>query len=271
MGKVAFVTGGSRGIGKAIASKLAREGWDIVVAAKTVEPHPKLPGTIYTAADEIRQHGTTVLPLRCDVSKQDDIDAAVKGTLDTFGRVDAVVNNAGALWWRCLDNTPMRRFDLVMNVNVRAAFALTAAFLPAMKARNAGHIIMLSPPIDLDAIGGHIAYMISKFGMTMIVHGLADELKGTNVYATALWPRTVIESYATINFGLGDPSVWRKADIMADAAHEIICHPERSNGRAVLDEDFLREAGYTDFERYNCVAGGQPRRLDSDLMKFVGG
>lgn len=268
MAQVAFITGASRGIGKAIALKLAREGYDVAVAAKSVKDDPRLPGTIYTAAEEIARHGTRVLPVPCNVADLASVDAAVERTLDEFGRVDVVVNNAGALWWRNLDETPMKRFDLVMDVNVRGAFAVTAGFLPAMKAQGSGHIVMMSPPIDLAYLPGHIAYMISKFGMTMIVLGLAEELKGTGIHATALWPRTIIESYATINYRLGDPSVWRKADIMADAVFEIVRHPEASSGKAVLDEDLLRAVGYTDFERYNCLPDSQPQDLD-EAMRHI--
>jgi len=262
MRNVAFITGASRGIGKAIGLKLAREGWDIVVAAKSEKDTPKLPGTIYTAADEMRALGATVLPVACNVASQESVDAAVEKTLSAFGRVDAVINNAGALWWKDMSETPMKRFDLVMDVNVRGAFAVSAGFLPTLLKQNSGHIITMSPPIDLSVVPGHIAYMISKFGMTMIVLGLAEELRDSNISATALWPKTVIESFATINYHLGDPSVWRKADILADATFEILKRPAQTKGRALLDEEFLREVGYTDFEQYNCVPGGQPLILD---------
>lgn len=268
MGKVAFISGASRGIGKAIGLKLASEGYDLVVAAKSVEESPRLPGTIYSAAEEMRKFGTTVVPVPCNVADQESIDHAVETTLIEFGRIDAVIHNAGALWWRNLDETPMKRFDLVMNVNVRAGFALTAAFLPTMRAFNSGHIIMMSPPLHLEYIPGHIAYAISKFGMTMIILGLAEELKDTHISATALWPKTVIESYATINFGLGDPTVWRKPDIMADAVFEILQRPMETRGKAVLDEDFLKSVGYTDFERYKCIAEGHPLDLH-EAMKHV--
>lgn len=268
MAKVAFITGASRGIGKAIGLKLASEGYDIVVAAKSVQETPKLPGTIYTAAEEMRRFGTTVLPVQCNVADQGSIDRAVESTLVEFGRVDAVIHNAGALWWRNMDETPMRRFDLLMDVNVRATFAITTAFLPTMKAFNSGHFIMMSPPLHMEYVPGHIAYSISKFGMTMIAVGLAEELKDSNISATALWPKTVIESSATINFGLGDPTVWRKAEIMADAAYEILKRPEETKGKALLDEDFLRSIGYTDFARYNCMPGGNPLDLHA-TMKTV--
>lgn len=266
MRKVAFITGASRGIGKAIGLKLAANGWDIVVAAKSETDTPKLPGTIYSAAEEMRALGANALPVVCNVAVQESIDAAIEKTRSAFRRVDAVINNAGALWWRDMDDTPMKRFDLVMNVNVRAAFAVTAGFLPTLKRQNSGHVIMMSPPVDLRVVPGHIAYMISKFGMTMIAHGLAEELRNSAVSVTALWPKTVIESYATINFGLGDPSVWRKADILADATYEILQRPAETKGLALLDEDFLRSIGYTDFERYNCVPGGRPMVLDWNTM-----
>lgn len=266
MYKVAFITGASRGIGKACALRLAREGWNIVVAAKTTEENPKLPGTIYSAAEEIRQFDTEVLPLPCNVRDAAEVRRAAQATLDRFGRIDAVINNAGALWWRPMDETPMKRFDLLMEVNVRGAYAVTEAFLSAMKAQKEGHVIMMSPPVDLDVVPGHIAYSIAKFGMTMIALGLADEEKEHNIHATALWPKTVIESYATINFGLGNPRLWRKADILADAAWEILQYPGQSNGRALIDEDFLREIGYTDFDRYLCVPDGDPLPLSSEIM-----
>jgi citronellol/citronellal dehydrogenase len=269
MGKVAFITGASRGIGKACALKLAKEGWDIVVAAKTTEPQPNLEGTIFTAAEEIRQFGTEVLAVQCNVRDLESIDRAAKKTLDKFGRIDAVINNAGALWWRNMDETPMRRFDLVLEVNARGAYAVTGAFLSTMMAQKSGHVIMMSPPIDLSVVPGHIAYMIGKFGMTMIAQGLAEEMKEYNIHGTALWPKTIIESYATINFQMGDPSVWRKADIIADATFEILQHPDKSNGRALIDEDFLREVGQTEFDHYKCTPDGTPAALDSGLMRMA--
>jgi citronellol/citronellal dehydrogenase len=240
-----------------------------VVAAKSVEEDARIPGTIYTAAREIAACGTEVLPVQCNVRDADSVRAAARSALDHFGRMDAVINNAGALWWRPMDETPMKRFDLVMEVNARGAYAVTEAFLPTMKAQQGGHVIMMSPPVDLSVVPGHIAYCISKFGMTMIALGLADEMRPCGIRASALWPKTVIESFATLNFGLGDPRYWRKADILADAVLEILNHPDLSNGRALIDEDFLREVGYTDFSRYNCVEGGTPLALDSELMRVA--
>jgi citronellol/citronellal dehydrogenase len=267
MGKVAFITGASRGIGYACAERLAKAGWAIVVAAKTTEPDPRLPGTIYTAAESLRTHGTEVLPVACNVRDEESVRRAAAETLDRFGRVDAVINNAGALWWRTMDETPLKKFDLVMEVNARGAYAVTEAFLTVMKAQRSGHVINMSPPIDMSVVPGHIAYMISKFGMTMIACGIAEEFADYNIRGTALWPKTLIESYATINFGMGTPELWRKADILADAAYEILEHPDASNGRALIDEDFLREVGYVDFDRYRCVPEGEPLELNSAVMR----
>jgi citronellol/citronellal dehydrogenase len=267
MSNVAFITGASRGIGFACAQRLAREGWDIVVAAKTVEPNPKLPGTIFTAAEELREFGTEIFPVQCNVREADSVRSAADATLEKFGRVDAVINNAGALWWRDMDETPLKKFDLVMEVNARGAYAVTEAFLPAMKAQKSGHVINMSPPIDLAVVPGHIAYMISKFGMTMIACGIAEEFADFNIRGTALWPKTLIESYATVNFGMGTPQMWRKADILADATLEILRHPDKSNGKALIDEDFLRQVGYTDFDQYLCVEDGSPLALDTTTMR----
>lgn len=267
MAKVAFITGGSRGIGKACGLKLAKEGWDVVVAAKTTEPHPKLPGTIFTAAEEIEQYGTKVLAVKCDVTQLESVHEAAKQTLDTFGRIDAVINNAGALWWRTMDDTPMKRFDLVIDVNVRGAFAVTTEFLPTMLKQGSGHVINMSPPIDMGMLHGHIAYCVGKFGMTMMVHGMAEEFADKGIYSAALWPRTMIESSATINLNLGEPSNWRKADIIADATFEILEHPEETNGKALIDEEFLRSIGYTDFDQYLCVEGGEPMVISTPTMR----
>jgi len=256
--KVAFITGASRGIGKAVAHKLASEGWDIVVAAKSTEEHPKLPGTIFTAAEELSRHGTDIFPVRCDVTDLQSIQTAADATLDHFGRMDAVINNAGALWWENMDNTPMKRYDLINNVNARGAFAVTQAFLPIMKEQKSGHVITMSPPYDEAMLPGHIAYCISKFGMTMMAQGIPKEFGEYNIHGTALWPHTMIESFATINFALGDTSTWRKADILADATWEILQHPELSDGKALLDEHFLRLIGYTDFDTYACEPDGTP-------------
>lgn len=267
-GKVAVITGASRGVGRAVALKLAQEGVDVVIAAKTTEPDPRLPGTIYEVAKEVEALGRRALPVKTNVRELADIEHMVKQTLDTFGRVDILVNNAGALWWYPVMDTPPKRFDLVMDVNVRAAFLCSQAVLPAMIERQWGHIINMSPPIDFSVLPGKVAYMISKFGMTMLAMGLAEEVREQNVAVNALWPVTPIESYATINFGMGDPSMWRKADILADAVHAIVSHePGTYTGQALLDEDILREAGVTDFDKYACVPGSTPALITWDNVQ----
>lgn len=258
MAKVAFITGATRGIGKACALKLASEGWDIAVAAKSTHENPKIPGTIYSAAEEIGAFGTRALPVQCNVRDIESVRQAAEATLDAFGRIDAVINNAGALWWKPMLQTPMSKFDLVLEVNARGAFAVTSAFLPAMKEQNFGHVIVMSPPIRTERMGGRVAYWISKYGMTMIAHGIADEFADTPISATALWPKTLVESFATKNFHLGAPEQWRKADILADATYEILQRPAETKGKALIDEDFLRSIGVTDFSKYNVVESGDP-------------
>jgi citronellol/citronellal dehydrogenase len=270
-GRVAFITGASRGVGRCLALALARAGADIVIAAKTAEPNPKLPGTIYTTAAEVEALGTRALPVQLDVRDDVAVAAAVKLALDRFGRIDILVNNAGALFWQDLAGTPLTRFDRVMGVNVRGAFACTHHVLPAMLAQDWGHILMMSPPVAPAAAAGKIAYSVSKFGMTLIAYGLAGELAGRNVACNALWPATLIESYATINFALGSPAVWRKPEIVADAALRIFDKPPAGfTGHALIDEDFLRAEGETDFTRYRCDPAHEPPRVGFDL-KFKAG
>lgn len=261
-GRVAIITGASRGIGRAVALKLAKEGAAVVIAAKTAEPDPRLPGTIYTVAQEVEALGGQALPLRVDVRDENALQMMVDKTLETFGRVDILVNNAGALWWYPVVETPPKRFDLVMQVNLRASFIASHLVLPHMIAQRWGHIINMSPPIDLRVLPGKVAYMISKFGMTMLALGLAEEVREHNVAVNALWPRTLIESQATIAWGLGTPKQWRKADIMADAVYEIVRRePHTCTGNAFIDEDVLREAGITDFSVYNCTPDGEPMEI----------
>jgi citronellol/citronellal dehydrogenase len=267
-GKVAIITGASRGIGRAVALKLASEGADIVVAAKTVEPHPKLEGTIHTVAAEIEALGRKALAVQTDIRDAAQITAMVEQTLEKFGRIDMLINNAGALWWYPLLDTPVKRFDLVMDVNVRGSFLACQAVLPAMIKQKSGHIINMSPPIDYRALTGKVGYMISKYGMTMLAMGLAGEVKAHNIAVNALWPVTLIESFATKNFGMGDRSKWRKADILADATYAIVsADPAKRTGQALLDEDVLREEGVTDFATYACVEGSEPMRIIWDGVR----
>lgn len=262
--QVAIITGSSRGIGRDIALRLADEGCNIVVIGKTTEPHPKLPGTIYTVAEELEAKGVKALPVACDVREIDAINAMVAQTLEHFGRIDILINNAGALWWEPLMNTPSKRFDLMMDINARAPFYAAQAVLPTMIERKYGHIINMSPPIEMEHVPYHIAYCISKFGMTMLTHGLAEEVRADNIGVYSLWPKTMIESLATINWGLGTPDMWRKASIMSDATLEVVCaQPLLRSGRALIDETVLSEAGITDFDVYNCVPGSHPPDLNT--------
>lgn len=266
--RVVFITGASRGIGRAVALACAREGADIVVAAKTdVAENPRLPGTIHDVAREIEGLGQKALALKLDVRDDAACEGAVAKAIERFGRVDALVNNAGALWWADITETPVKKFDLIMGINVRAAFTLSRAVLPHMVERKYGHILMMSPPLPADAsdpaiYAHHGAYAVSKFGMTMVAHAITAEYAEHNVTANALWPATVIESYATINFGLGGPEMWRKADILADASVALLAkEPSARRGKGWIDEDLLREEGVTDFSKYQCVPGMEPPKL----------
>jgi len=268
--KVAIVTGASRGIGRVVALSLAAEGAKVVVAAKTAEPHPKLPGTIHSVAEEIVAAGGLALPLQVNLREEEQIEHMVTRTVEEYGGVDILINNAGARWWHPVTETPAKRFDLVMDVNVRAAFLASRAVLPHMKERGGGHIINMSPPVDLEALPGKVGYMISKYGMTMAAMGLAKEVKRDNIAVNSLWPVTLIESLATIAHGLGEPSMWRKADILADAVLAMVARePSSRTGQALLDEQVLAAEGITDFERYNCVEGSTPMRITRETWQKI--
>jgi len=261
-GKVAVITGASRGIGRALALGLAADGASVTVAAKSTVSREKLPGSIHTVAAEIEAAGGEALAVRTDVRDEAAIEAMVAATLERFGRIDILVNNAGALWWEDVERTPLKRFDLVMGVNVRAAFACSRACLDPMAKAGGGHILVFSPPIDLEALPGKVAYLISKFGMTMLALGLAEEVRERRIAVNALWPVTAIESLATINYGLGDRTVWRTPEILVDAVREIVAtDPGELTGRALLDEVFLRERGVVDFARYRCDPDHEPPRM----------
>jgi citronellol/citronellal dehydrogenase len=261
-GRVAIITGASRGIGRALALGLARQGCHIVVAAKSTTSSEKLPGSIYTVAQEVEALGAAALPIQVDVRDEAQIEAMAARARERFGRIDILINNAGALWWHPLLETPAKRFDLVMGVNARAAFLACRAVLPSMIERRWGHIINMSPPVDLQVVSGRIAYFISKFGMTLLSHGLAEEMRPHNIAVNSLWPVTIIESQASINWNLGTPEMWRKPDILVDAVLRLVVkEPAAVTGRALLDEDFLWEEGVTDFSGYACVPGSEPPRL----------
>jgi citronellol/citronellal dehydrogenase len=258
-------------VGKVLALRLADEGCDVVVAAKTADPTEKLPGTIHETVREIEARGRRALAIQLDVRDDVAVERAVGSALDRFGRLDFLVNNAGAIYTRPLADTPMKRFDLVMGVNARGAFACTHHVLPAMRAQKFGHILMLSPPVEPAAATGKIAYAISKFGMTLIAQGLADEVREDNVAANALWCATLIESSATVRWGMGTPALWRKPEIVADAMVKIFAKPPQSfTGQTLIDEDFLRAEGVTDFTRYRCDPNAEPPRVGFNFRLTIG-
>ena len=250
-----FITGGSRGIGKAIAMRLAKEGANIVIAAKTVEPNPKLEGTIYTAAKEIEALGVKVLALQLDVRHEDQIQQAVQQTIDKFGGIDILINNASAIGLTPTEHTEAKRYDLMHSINVRGTFLMCKACIPYLKKSSNAHILTLSPPLDMNPkwFAPHLAYTISKYNMSMIVLGLAEELKG-KVAANALWPKTTIATAAVQNLLGGDYLIQRsrKPDIVADATFAIVSKPATEcTGNFFIDEDVLRKEGITDFSKYS--------------------
>jgi citronellol/citronellal dehydrogenase len=251
-GRVAIVTGASRGIGQALAVRLAQEGADVVIAAKT-ETEEKLPGTIHETAELVRQAGRRALPVRVDVRDEADIAAMVGKTIAEFGRIDILINNAGALWWKPVLETPAKRFDLLMGVNVRAAYLCSYYALRYMVQQQWGHIINMAPAISTEASPGMVAYMISKMGMAQVAIGIAEEHRADNIAANALWPVTPIETAAVIVNKLGERSQWRTPEILCDATMAILRQePSQCTGRQLTDEQILREAGQTDFDKYWC-------------------
>jgi citronellol/citronellal dehydrogenase len=262
--QVVLITGGSRGVGAAVARAVAREGAHVALAGKTVDPHPKLSGTLNTVAEEIRAMGREALVVQTDVRDPDQVQAMVDQTVSHFGRLDALINNAGAIYWGTTTEFPIKRFDLVMDVNVRGAFLSSQAAIPALR-ENGGHIVMMSPPINPTAAMGKAPYIISKFGMTMVA--MAIDAEEGNIAASALWPVTGIRTAATMNLSMGDDSDWRTPDILADATVELISRdPKTSKFRAWLDEDVLADAGVTDFDQYACVPGSSPSPMSILLV-----
>ena len=260
-GKTLFITGASRGIGLAIALRVARDGANIVIAAKTAEPDPRLPGTIHTAAAKVVAAGGQALALQVDIRDEDAVQAAVARAAEHFGGIDILVNNASAISLTRTAETSLKRYDLMMDINVRGTFACTQACLPHLKRAANPHVLVLSPPINLDPkwLGVHAAYTASKYGMSLIALGMAEEFRPLGIAVNTLWPQTIIATSAlnVAQVGLGE--MGRKPEIMADAAHRILTADARTlTGRSLIDEAVLREAGVTDFSSYLVKPGVTP-------------
>ena len=254
-GKTLFITGASRGIGLAIGLRAARDGANVAIAAKTTEPHPKLPGTIYTAAEEIERAGGKALPLVVDVRDEAMVKEAIDATAARFGGLDIVVNNASAISLTPAAATDMKRYDLMQQINTRGTFVVSKWAIPHLQKAANPHILMISPPLDMKEkwFAPHTAYTIAKFGMSLVVLGLAGELRNKGIAVNALWPRTVIAT-AAVNNLLGGEALMRaarKPEIMADAAYAVFAKPAREfTGNFLIDDTFLSENGVTDFEPY---------------------
>ncbi|MGE0847830.1 MAG: SDR family oxidoreductase [Flavobacteriaceae bacterium] len=254
-GKTLFISGASRGIGLAIALRAARDGANVAVAAKTAEPHPRLEGTIYTAAEEIEATGGRALPLVCDIRDEDAVQAAVAATAEKFGGIDICVNNASAISLTPVAKTEMKRFDLMQQINTRGTFLVTKTCLPYLEKAANPHVLMLSPPLDMKEkwFAPHTAYTIAKFGMSLCVLGMAGEFRDRGIAVNALWPRTTIATAAVQNLLGGDALMRasRTPEIIADAAWLIFTRPSREfTGNFLIDDNFLSENGTTDFDRY---------------------
>jgi citronellol/citronellal dehydrogenase len=268
-GKRIFITGGSRGIGLAIALRAAADGASIAIAAKTVDPNPKLPGTIFTAAAEIEAAGGKALALQCDIRDEVAIEEAIKKTADTFGGIDILINNASAINLTKTDQTPAKRFDLMFDVNVRGTFLTSQAALPHLRqsakdGRNP-HILNLSPPLSMKPIWfkNHVAYTMAKYGMSMCVLGMAEEFKRDGIAVNALWPRTVIDTAALQMIPGIDASAGRTPQILADAAHIILNRDSKEcTGNFFVDDLLLASEGITDLEKYSVTPGTTDFLLD---------
>lgn len=267
-GRTVFITGASRGIGKAIALKLAKDGANIIVAAKTAEPHPKLPGTIYTTCKEIEELGGKALPFIVDVRDEKSIQNAINEGIKKFGGIDIVINNASAIKLSDTEHTDMKYYDLMQNVNTRGTFSVTQLCLPYLKKSNHPHVLNISPPLNMKPhwFNAHVAYTMSKYGMSMCVLGMHEEFRPFGIAVNALWPLTTINT-AAIDMLSGDygKQLSRKTDIMADAAYTILLQdPKECTGNFFIDEQILRNKGMTNFKHYAC----DPENNDTLLMDF---
>ena len=268
-GKKIFITGGSRGIGLAIALRAARDGASIAIAAKTSDPNPKLPGTIHTAAEEIRAAGGTALAIQCDLRDENQIADAIAQTAAEFGGIDILINNASAINLTPTEATPAKRFDLMFDVNVRGTFLTSQAAIPHLRASaEAGrnpHILTLSPPLSMKAkwFQDHVAYTMAKYGMSMCVLGMSEEFRETGIAVNALWPRTAIDTAALQMIPGIDTAACRTPEILADAAYVILNRPSKeTTGNFFVDDEVLASVGVTDLEGYSVVPGTKDFLLD---------
>ncbi|NCI45140.1 SDR family oxidoreductase [Sediminibacterium soli] len=260
--KTVFITGASRGIGKAMALRLAKEGANIVIAAKSVEEDPRLGGTIFSAAQEMEAAGGKALAVQVDIRQEEQIASAVQQAADTFGGIDIVINNASAIQLTATDQTPSKRFDLMQSINVRGTFLVVQHCLPYLRKGSNAHILTLSPPVNLHPkwMGGHIAYTITKYSMSMLALGWAAEFRKDGIASNALWPRTTIDTAAVRNLLGGEAlaKMSRTTDILADAAYYILRKPAADcSGNTFIDEQVLAAEGITDLEKYAVTPGGQ--------------
>jgi citronellol/citronellal dehydrogenase len=268
-GKKIFITGGSRGIGLAIALRAARDGASVAIAAKTSDPNPKLPGTIHSAAEEIRAAGGTALPIQCDLRDEAQIAAAIAQAAETFGGIDILINNASAINLTPTEATPAKRFDLMFDVNVRGTFLTSQAAIPHLRASaEAGrnpHILTLSPPLSMKAkwFQHHVAYTMAKYGMSMCVLGMSEEYRKTGIAVNALWPRTAIDTAALQMIPGIDTATCRTPEILADAAYVILNRASKDcTGNFFVDDEVLASVGVTDLEKYSVVPGTTDFLLD---------
>lgn len=268
-GKNIFITGGSRGIGLSIALRAAQDGANIAFAAKTVEENPKLPGTIFTAAKEIEAAGGIALPIQCDIRDETAIESAVQQAAEKFGGIDILINNASAINLTPTEKTPAKRFDLMFDVNVRGTFLTSQAAIPFLrKSAESGrnpHILTLSPPLSMKAkwFKNHVAYTMSKYGMSMCVLGMSEEFKRDGIAVNALWPRTAIDTAALQMIPGIDTDFCRKPEILADAAYEILNRPSSvTTGNFFIDDEVLASIGVTELDKYSVVPGTKDFLLD---------
>jgi len=261
-GKTLFITGASRGIGKAIALRAARDGANVVIAAKTVDPNYKLPGTIYDTASEVESLGGKAMAVQVDIRSEEQVQAAVTAAAERFGGIDILVNNASAISLTGTLETSPRRFDLMIAVNARGTFVCSRACIPWLRKAENPHILVLAPPPAIQArwFAPHGPYSLSKFGMSLLALGMAEEFRAEGIAVNGLWPRTLVSTAALAAIDVGSAKAARKPDIVADAAHHILCSDSRSmTGQFLLDEDVLRKAGQTDFAHYAVTPGLVPQ------------